>query len=140
MSGVGFVLGQREVQDVAIEGGNAVEARVAVDEFLDELAFLFGGRGEIVIERFAEPGVGLKFVGLENHAIPGEAMGDCVHAGTLLPGWGDGAGRFFGVDGVDDAADCGFHFGLSVAVAGDGAVAVKSQVPDFDGNRNLQVV
>ena len=112
---------------------------MAVDELLDELAFLFGGGGEIVIERFAEPGVGLKFVGLENHAIPGEAVGDCVHAGTLFPGGGDRAGGFFGVAGVDDAADCGFHFGLSVAAAGDGAVPVKNQVADLDGNRNLEV-
>ena len=112
---------------------------MAVDELLDELTLEFGGRGEIVGEGGGEAGVGFEPVGLEDHAIPGEAMGDCVHAGTLFPGGGDGAGRLFGVDGVDDAADGGFHFGLSVAVAGDGAVAVKSQVADFDGNRNLQV-
>jgi hypothetical protein len=36
--GFGFVLGEGEVEDVAVEGGDAVEAGVAIDQFLDELA------------------------------------------------------------------------------------------------------
>jgi hypothetical protein len=127
----GFVLGEGEIENVAVEGGDAVEAGVAVDQFLDELALEFGFGLEVSVERIGESLVGLVFVGLEQDAIAGEAVFEGVHACPLFAGFGFGTGGFFCVVAVDEIAKFFFHgisSGQSVAVGGGAEAFQKCHV------------
>ena len=56
---------------------------MAVDNLLDELAFRFGCRGVIVVQRGTEAAVGFEFVFLEDHAVAGKAVLEGVHGGSF---------------------------------------------------------
>lgn len=83
IGGIGISgVGDADVEDVVLDGENAVEAGVAVDDFLDELAFGFIGGFVVGIEGSTDAPVGFEFMLLEDHAIAGKPMLEGVEGAT----------------------------------------------------------
>ena len=107
----GHVIGEADAQDVISDGHGAIDAGVAIDDVLDELALGFGLGIVLAVERGSQLAVGFEFVILQHEVLAGESVFEGVHAGAVFAFFCEGASGMGGVVAVDSGAGCGVHDG-----------------------------